>query len=97
MSVTNVMGNQELYVVWKILNILNILMRTIYLALPPLIVVKIIMVMKVTNLLLKEVISQIAIHHLQCMLAFHNIKSKGLMLIRPRTSLGKLKTSVWHK
>ena len=40
------MGYQFLYVMWKLLKILNILMRTLYLLFPPLTLVKIILVMR---------------------------------------------------
>ena len=70
------MGNQELSVIWKILKIIKILMRMIYLMLSPLMLVKIILTMKVINLLQKDDTSQITIHHLRCMLIFQNIKYK---------------------
>ena len=97
MRVMIVMGNQELYVIWKIFNILNILTRTIYLMPPPLIMVKILLMTKVINRLRKEGASQITIHHLQCMFIIQNISYKILMLISSRKVLRKEKTSVWYK
>ena len=55
------------------------------------------LVMKVTNLLREERTSQIMIYLIQSMLTFHNIKSKILMSIIPKTTLGKEKISVWYK
>ena len=71
-----VMVNQDLYGIWKILKILNILMRTLYLMVSPLIMVEILLMKKLMNLLRKEGTSQIIIPPLQCMVIFHNIKSK---------------------
>ena len=62
MRVVIVVRYQYLSVMWEVLNILNILMRILYLMLSPLMVVKILMVMKVTNLLQRCVTSQIKIH-----------------------------------
>ena len=76
MSIIIPVGNQYLSVVWKILKILNILIRTLYMMLFPLILVKIILVTKVTNILLKGVTSKTTIHSFRCMLKFQNINSK---------------------
>ena len=65
MRVVIVVGNQNLYMIWNILKIIKIFMRTLYLMLYPLILVKIILMMKVINLLQEEVTSQIIIHPLQ--------------------------------
>ena len=46
------------------------------------------LIMKVMNLLRKEGTSQIIIYLIQCMLTFHNIESKRLMIIISKTSLG---------
>ena len=78
---TIVVGNQDISVLWKIWKILNIFMRVFYLMLYPLIMVKMLLAMKVSNMLHKYVTSQIMIHPLQFMLIFQNIKYKGLMLI----------------
>ena len=67
------MGNQYLSVIWKILNILNIFMSTLYLMLYPLILVKISLLTKVISLLRKDGGSQITIHPLQCMLIFYQL------------------------
>ena len=87
MGVMIVMGNQDLSVIWNILKMLNIFMRTLYLMLSPLIMVKIILMMKVMNLFCKEGTSQIMIRPVQCMLAFQNINSKILTLISSRKVL----------
>ena len=47
------------------------------------------LIIKVMNMLRKEGTSQIMIHIIRCMFTFHNIKSKRLMLISSKTSLGK--------
>ena len=73
---TIVMGNQDLSVIWNILKILKILIGTLYLMFPPLMLELFSLIMKVMNLLRKEVTSKIMIHLIQCMLTFHNIKSK---------------------
>ena len=57
-----VIGNQDLYLICKILNILNILISTLYLMFSPLILAKFSLIMKVMNLLQKEVTSQIMIY-----------------------------------
>ena len=51
MRVMILMVNQDLSVMWKILNILNILVRTIYLVLPPLVMGIMILITKVMNML----------------------------------------------
>ena len=71
------MGNQDISLMWKIFNILKILMRYLYLVFSPLMLVKSLLVMKVTNMLQKEVKSQITVHALQCVLTFQYIDSKG--------------------
>ena len=68
------MGNQDISVIWKILKILKILMRVLYLILPPLMLVKILLMSKVMDMLRKEGKSQITIYPIQCMLLFQNIK-----------------------
>ena len=65
MRVKTVMGNQEISVMWKILRMLYIFMSNLYLMPPPLILVKIVLMIKVTNLFCMEVTSQITIHPLQ--------------------------------
>ena len=84
-----VMGDQDHYMIWKILKVLNILTRTLYLILSTLIIVKILLVTRLTNILLKEIKSQITIQPILCMMIFQNNKYKGLMLISPRITLGK--------
>ena len=66
----------DLYVIWGILKMLKILVRTLYLMFSPLMLVKILLMMKVINLLQKDGKIQIKIHPLQCMLILHNINSK---------------------
>ena len=97
MSSMIVMGNQDLCVVYNLLMVIMVLVWMLYPVLSPLNMMKIIIMMKVMNMLEKEVTSKIMVHRLQCMLIFHNIKSKILMLIGLRVVLGKLKTSVWYK
>ena len=74
-------SNQDPYLICKILNRLKILMRKLYLMLSPLILAKMILTMKVTNLLQKEGKSKITIHSLQCVFTLQNIKLKIVMLI----------------
>ena len=76
MRVIIVMGNQDLSLIWKILKMLKILMSTLYLILPPLMLVKNLIIMKAMNMLHKEGKSQITIHPLQFILKFQTIKSK---------------------
>ena len=64
MRVTTVIGNQDLSVICKILKILKILTRTLYLKFPPFILLKTILMTKVINILWKEGKIQIAIHPL---------------------------------
>ena len=91
MKVTIMMGNQDIYLIWNIFKIINILIKTLYLMFPPLIFVKTILMMKSMNLFMKEVTHQITIHLLQCMLTLQNINTKKRMLIRSRKILGKEK------
>ena len=63
--VTLVMGNQEICMMWKILKIIKMLMRAFYLISPPLVMVKIFLMAKITNLLWNEVTSKISINNLQ--------------------------------
>ena len=79
------MGNQDISVIWKIMNIFKILMSTLYLMFLPLMLETFSLIMKVINLLRKEVTSQIMIH----MLTFHHIKCKIWMLISSNKSLGR--------
>ena len=76
MRVTILMGNLDLYVMWEILEILQILIRTLYLMLSPFMLVKILLMTKVMNLLCKRGISQIVINPLQCIFTFQDTKSK---------------------
>ena len=76
MRVIIVMGEQELSMMWKILNIMNILINNLYLMFSPLIMVKIILIIKVVNMLRKKVKSQIDIHPRQCMFTLQNIETK---------------------
>ena len=45
------MGYQYLYLIWKILKILNFLMSTLYLMPPPLMLVNMYLIMNVTDML----------------------------------------------
>ena len=92
MRITIVVGNHGLSVIWTILKILNISLRTLYLMLSPLMLVKKNLIMKVMNMLWNEVTSQIKIITLQCMLIFHHTRYKILMLVRSRTILWMEKT-----
>ena len=56
-----------------------------------LVLAKFSLVMKVMNMLQKEGTSQIMIYIIHCMLTFHNIKSKRLVLISSKTRLVKEK------
>ena len=76
MRVTILMGNRDLYVMWEILEILQILIRTLYLMLSPFMLVKILLMTKVMNLLCKRGISQIVINTLQCIFTLQNTTSK---------------------
>ena len=71
------------------LNILNILMITLYLIFSLLMLELFSLIMKVMNLLRKERTSKIMNNLIQCMLTFHNIKSKIWMSISSKISLGK--------
>ena len=59
------MGNQDLSMTWKLLNLINISMRIIYIKFPPLILTKILLMINVINLLHKEATSKITIHPLK--------------------------------
>ena len=79
MRVMIVMGSQDLYVMWKTLKTIKILIRMLYLIFSPLMLVKMLLMVKVRNLFWKDVISQITINPLQFMLKFQNTKSKSFM------------------
>ena len=69
------MGNQDISMIWNILNILKILMSTIYLMFPPLMLEKF-SGYEVNKYVAEGGVSQIMIYLIQCMFTFHNIKSK---------------------
>ena len=72
-------------------------MSTLYLMFPHLMPEQNFLIIKVMNLWRKEGKSQIMIYLIRCMLRFQNIKYTRLLLFSLKTSLGKEKTSVWHK
>ena len=76
MRVMLVMRNQDISVILKMLKIIKIFMRALYMMFSPLIMVINILLKKVMNLLRKDRTNEIKIHLLQCMLKFQNIKSK---------------------